>query len=213
MCNKDIYVKLFSDNSWELYNQDSLEICSNSHADYLKTLLKVYKAPEERSDLLIVGGGDYQIATDVGHLLKPKSTMTVIDPYVKDYQRFVCFYAEDIDQIQLQDKINAGNLIVNDIPLKFSEAYQDIEQKRYDTIIVDCSEEINSDTAEIYKSKTFIKHLDSLLTSTGLLYIYIPPNAVFMKNELEKYFKLVDSYSKYIDAWEENASFYVYVKL
>lgn len=203
MCNKDIYVKLFSDNSWELYNQGSLEICSNSHADYLKTLLKVYKAPEERSDLLIVGGGDYQIATDVGHLLKPKSTMTVIDPYVKDYQRFVCFYAEDIDQIQLQDKINAGNLIVNDIPLKFSEAYQDIDQKRYDTIIVDCSEQIVKETEEIY-CEAFIKTCAKLLKPKGNLYFYIPPK-VSITPLLEKYFQFVDQSSNYIEAWDEFA--------
>lgn len=212
MFNKDIYLKVYSDNSWELYNKNSLELCSDSHSQYLQTFRMVFDF-KNYNNLLIIGGGDFQLASEIGLAAPQGASITIVDPVIHAYTPFVNHYVSAHEQIQLQDKINHKCVIFNYIESIFSKAYPGIKNNIYEKIVIDCSEEINSDTAEIYKSKTFIKHLDALLTSAGLLYIYIPPNAVFMKNELEKYFKLVDSYSKYIDAWEENASFYVYVKL
>lgn len=212
MFNKDIYLKVYADNSWELYNKNSLEICSESHSQYLQIFRMVFSF-KNYSNLLIIGGGDFQLATEIGLEAPIGSSITIVDPVIHSYTPFVKYYVEDLDQIQLQDKINHKCVIFNYIESIFSKAYPDIKNNIYEKIVIDCSEEINSDTAEIYKSKTFIKQLEALLSTTGLLYIYIPPRAFVMRSELEKYFKLVDSYSKYIDAWKESVSFYVYVKL
>ena len=212
MFNKDIYLKVYADNSWELYNKNSLEICSESHSQYLQIFRMIFNF-KNYSNLLIIGGGDFQLATEIGLEAPVNSSITIVDPVIHSYTPFVKYYVEDLDQIQLQDKINHKSVIFNYIESIFSKAYPDIKNNIYEKIVIDCSEDINSDTAEIYKSKTFIKQLEALLSTTGLLYIYIPPRAFVMRSELEKYFKLVDSYSKYIDAWKESVSFYVYVKL
>lgn len=212
MFNKDIYLKIYSNRTWELYNKNSLELCSSSHLQYLQTFRMVFDF-KNYDNLLIIGGGDFQLATEIGLEAPEGASITVVDPVIHAYTPFVNNYISPHEQIQLQDKINHKCVVFNYIESIFSKAYPQIKDNIYEKIVIDCSEEINSDTAEIYKSKIFIKQLYSLLTQKGLLYIYIPPNAIFMKNELEKYFKLVDSYSKYIDAWEENASFYAYIKL
>ena len=212
MFNKDIYLKVYADNSWELYNKNSLEICSESHSQYLQIFRMVFSF-KNYSNLLIIGGGDFQLATEIGLEAPLGSSITIVDPVIHSYTPFVKYYVEDLDQIQLQDSLNHSNVTFNCIESIFSAAYPKLKNNKYEKIVIDCSEEINLDTFEIYKSKTFIKQLHSLLSDKGLLYIYIPPKAIFMRAELEKYFRLVDSYSKYIDAWKETATFYEYIKV
>ena len=204
MYNKDIYLKMFADNSWELYNQDSLELCSASYKQYLKTFSKIFVQIKSEANVLIVGGGDYQIASYVSHLLYPGSKLTVVDPYIKDYEHFVKYFTEDYLQIQLQDKINAGNLIIENMNLKFSKAFPVLEKNLYDIIIVDCSEEIVKETEEIY-CEAFIKSCSKLIHPEGSLYFYIPSNVTGLTSILEKYFTFEDQCTKFIEAWDEFA--------
>ena len=204
MCNKDIYLKMYADNSWELYNQNSLELCSGSHQDYLKTFMKLYTRLPVKSNTLIVGGGDFQIASHISEILFHGSELTVVDPFIKDYEHFVKYYTEMYAQIGIQDKINAGNLKVNKIELKFSESYDILEKNMYDTIIVDCSEEIVKETSEIY-CEAFIKSCSKILSKSGFLYLYIPKNVENFLEIVYKYFSFQDQSVKYIEAWDEFA--------
>lgn len=211
MFNKDIYLKVFGDNSWELYNKDSLEICSKSYAEYFN-IFRILFDTNNYTNLLMIGGGDFQLASYIGLYAPLGATITIVDPVIHDYSCFTKYYLEDIDQIQLQDSINHENVIYKYKEQVFSKAYPSIKNNTYETIVIDCSEEINPNTNEIYKSKKFIRQLYSLLITGGSLYIYIPPAAIFMKEYLENYFKLVDSQSKFIEAWGETATFYQFIK-
>lgn len=210
MVNKDIYLKYYNDSSWELYNKGSLELCSNSHKDYLDLFRTAYDKPYPSGNILIVGGGDLQIFFELSSRAYPTISITVIDPCYGDYGRLCSAYNEYYKLIEVQSKINRGAIKEKFYKTVFSESFKEIKNKRFDSIIIDCSEEINPDTTEIYNSEKFVKQLRSILTPGGKIIFYVPPGATDVVEIMKKYFYLESVHTKYIEDWEETSKFFVF---
>lgn len=210
MINKDIYLKYYTDDSWELYNKGSLELCSNSHKDYLDLFVSAYNKPYANGDILIIGGGDLQIFYELSSRVHPTMSITVIDPCYGDYGKLCSAYNEYYNMIEVQSKINRGVIKENFYKTIFSESFEKIKNESFDSIIIDCSEEINPDTTEIYNSEKFASQLKSILSSDGKIIFYVPPNATDVVETMKKYFILDSVYKKYIEAWKETAEFFVF---
>lgn len=199
--NKDVYLKSFSDGFWELYNKDSLELCSNSYELYLNTFIEAIEDIDFGRELnvLIVGGGDKQISNYLSEILIQGSSITLVDPLVKHYKSYEHLYSQvrfPLDDIEY-------------IPQLFGESYLKLKSKdKFDIVIVDCSEEIIKDTHEIY-TEDFLIGLKSLIKNDSDVVWYLPSkvNTVPFNNVINKHFVFNSSISTYIPAWKEDCTF------
>lgn len=198
--SNNIYLKTFPDNSWELYNKDSLELCSKSYKEYLNVFKEVTEDVDfsKKLNILIVGGGDRQIYKYLITKITVDSTVTIVDPLVGEFDIYEPLYVD----------LYVKHMFLNftEYKMLFSEAYPNLESS-YDMIVVDCSEDILQETSEIYSSD-FIEKLNSLSVKNTEIFFYIPPriNNSRTADLVHKYFK--SSYkSGYIEAWNEKAVF------
>ena len=199
--SKDVYLKSFSDGSWELYNKDSLELCSNSYETYLTTFIESIEDIDFSKELnvLIVGGGDKQICNYLSEILIQGSSITLVDPLIGQYDHYEHLYSNlsfPLDDVEY-------------IPQLFGDCYLKLKSKnKFDLVIVDCSEEIIESTNEIY-TKDFLIAIKSLINNNGDFIYYLPPkiNNIDFRNCIDKHFAFDSSISSYIYAWEEDCTF------
>lgn len=199
--NKDVYLKSFSDGSWELYNENSLELCSESYQLYLNTFIETIEDLDfsEELNVLIVGGGDKQICNYLSEILIQGSSITLVDPLVGHYSSYEHLYSDikfPLDNIEY-------------IPQLFSDCYLKLKSKnKFDLIIIDCSEEIIENTSEIY-TEDFLINIKSLMKNDGNAIYYLPPkvNTAAFNNIINKHFAFDSSISTYVYAWQEDCTF------
>lgn len=196
-----------SSDKWEIYNQGSLELCSESHKLYLDLMIKsLGDISSKPLDILIIGGGDMQIYNYLYNVVNKDSIISLVDPEAGSYQFYEYLYHPG----NYSDRVLANANIHKTL---FSEAYENIFNNislKFDVIIVDCSEEIVNETSEIY-CETFLKQLKSLSNSETEIHFYIPDaiNDSSLKDLIETYF-IAEVCDTYIPAWEETV---VVVKL
>ena len=199
--NKNLYLKIYSDKSWELLNNNSLELCSKSHKQYLNVFKEVTKdfSFKRPLNILIIGGGDNQIYNYLKTKINLETSVTIIDPLVGEFSEYEHLYTDLYVKHIVQEPIEIKSL--------FSEAYPSISNSKYDMIIVDCSEEIVGDTDEIYCVE-FIEQLKNLSTIDTDLFMYVPPklNNHRFADAVHKYFS-TDYADAYISAWNETCTY------
>ena len=186
--------------NWHLYNHGHLELTKNCDEHYLS----FWKPPTYIiKDLLIVGGGDLQVASKF--IEEYPCSVDVVDPYVSMYKDFYEFYLNKKFSYSLYK--NRINFIEQTF---FNFLGKEYTQKIYDLVCIDCSEPVMGLTDEIYSEQFF----DLLkLINTNYYMMYIPPT-VYDKLVpiLRQNFTMISSKGGFVNDWNEQCDIITFIK-
>lgn len=176
-----------SGTKWALFINDIIECSSDDYQDYLSCWDPII--PEYTDNVLIIGGGDMQLAKYIQRGSKEYESITVVDPLCKKLGNIMQFFTGPND-----------NSYTNLVPSTFGEFIvdSDFASEKYQTILVDISEDSMDATKQIY-CQEFFKSLTSLLDENGKVLCYAADGAI---NHFERYFRVVGERSKWIESYQ-----------
>ena len=184
--------------NWHLYNHGSLELTKDCDKEYLN--LWSYLPHIVVPNILIIGGGDYQLVKWISNYYD-SFKIDLVDPYSHMCEDFHKFYIPQYYRIK--------NLVepIHKTFKKFLE--ENYTQKKYDMICIDISEPMLGITNEIYCEQFFV---DLKALNTEYYQMYMPPT-VF--NELvpilRKHFQMVSVKSDFIKDWNEQCDIITFI--
>lgn len=197
----DIEFFLDSEGNWELINQGSPELCSMTLMPYGSMFDLVGKSYNK---VLIIGGGDHQLAREVWEGNK-EAEIHIVDPSVNDYLKFIPHMYQDSEFSQWVDD---GNVRYH--PMVYSEFVKsDLKHIKgeFDLVMVDCSGHEVESTSEIY-NESFLEDLSTKVKSKEYK-MYWPKDASVLWNWLYYHEDFEFSVmSRFIDVWAELANVY-----
>lgn len=158
--------------NWHLYNRGYLEITKDSYHQYLE--LWSSHLEDIGSKVLIIGGGDFQIASMLD------TEIDLVDPHVEDYV--------DFHNCLKTPKVN-----------KIAKKYSEVTLGSYDTVLIDISDPNMDITKEIY-CEDFIKGLPK--ASKYVMYLPEPVHTE-MLGYIEKYYEVIAQTEGFIQDWGE----------
>ena len=186
--------------NWHLYNHGHLELTKNCDEHYLS----FWESPTYTiKDLLVVGGGDLQVASKF--IEEYPCSVDVVDPYVSMYEDFHEFYLNKKFSYSLYK--NRINFIEQTF---FNFLGKEYTQKIYDLVCIDCSEPVMGLTDEIYSEQFF----DLLkLINTNYYMMYMPPT-VYDKLVpiLRQNFIMISSKGDFVSDWNEQCDIITFIK-
>ena len=186
--------------NWHLYNHGHLELTKNCDEHYLS----FWEPPTYTiKDLLIVGGGDLQVASKF--IDEYPCSVDVVDPYVSMYEDFHQFYLNK--KFSYSFYKNRINFIEQTF---FNFLGKEYTQKIYDLVCIDCSEPVMGLTDEIYSEQFF----DLLkLINTNYYMMYMPPT-VYDKLVpiLRQNFTMISSKGDFVNDWNEQCDIITFIK-
>lgn len=184
---------------WALFNDDVLEISSDSAEDYNALFLdQIGFLRNER--ILIIGGGDFVLANEIKSFA-PYTNVTIVDPLVYDikgmydflFERYIMINNSAIEKCNLLNNTFDGQVFIG----------------KYDIVLCDVSDDHMKATKEIY-CKNFFKRVSSLLEDDGIFLMYDGTSNV-MDYDTD-YFDRVGSKSNFIPAFNEVSTVIKYRK-
>lgn len=186
--------------NWHLYNHGHLELTKNCDEQYLS----FWESPTYTiKDLLVVGGGDLQVASKF--IEEYGCSVDVVDPYVSMYEDFHEFYLNK--KFSYSFYKNRINFIEQTF---FNFLGKEYTQKIYDLVCIDCSEPVMGLTDEIYSEQFF----DLLkLINTDYYMMYMPPT-VYDKLVpiLRQNFTMISSKGDFVSDWNEQCDIITFIK-
>lgn len=186
--------------NWHLYNHGHLELTKNCDEQYLS----FWESPTYAiKDLLVVGGGDLQVASKF--IEEYGCSVDVVDPYVSMYEDFHEFYLNK--KFSYSFYRNHINFIEQTF---FNFLGKEYTQKIYDLVCIDCSEPVMGLTDEIYSEQFF----DLLkLINTDYYMMYMPPT-VYDKLVpiLRQNFTMISSKGDFVSDWNEQCDIITFIK-
>lgn len=186
--------------NWHLYNHGHLELTKNCDEQYLS----FWESPTYTiKDLLVVGGGDLQVASKF--IEEYDCSVDVVDPYVFMYKDFHEFYLNK--KFSYSFYRNHINFIEQTF---FNFLGKEYNKKFYDLVCIDCSEPVMGLTDEIY-SEQFFSLLN--LINTNYYVMYMPPT-VYDKLVpiLRQNFTMISSKGDFVNDWNEQCDIITFIK-
>lgn len=160
---------------WALFINDVIELTSNSFEEYISLFEFPLRSLPEKGEVLIVGGGDFQLL----HYLSKHNPFTslhrdsglnytLVDPLVYD----LAWIMRDIPYMyEMNHVLRSTKHTIIDKTFDEAYYYADLPNEGYDSIVVDVSDESFDAPKEIY-TNTFVDKVFKLLGEDGTLIAY-----------------------------------------